>query len=150
MSRRDSAEITIREEDNVRSTRDRNIPKPELYREIAQQLEALLEGERDLVANAANTAALVFQTLPDLNWTGFYFLRDGNQLVPDLSGQTRLRPHPRGPGRVRHGSRARRESIVVADVEVFPGHIACDTASRSELVRALDRRRSADRRSRSR
>jgi L-methionine (R)-S-oxide reductase len=111
-----------------------NVPKPELYREIAQQLEALLEGERDPVANAANTAALVFQTLPDLNWAGFYFLRDGNQLVlGPFQGRPACVRIPVGQGVVGTAA-ARRESIIVADVELFPGHIACDTASRSELV----------------
>lgn len=111
-----------------------NVPKPELYREIAQQLEALLEGERDPVANAANTTALAFQTLPALNWTGFYFLRDGNQLVlGPFQGRSACVRIPVGQG-VCGTAASRRESIVVADVEVFPGHIACDTASRSELV----------------
>ncbi|HWY16779.1 MAG TPA: GAF domain-containing protein [Rhizomicrobium sp.] len=111
-----------------------NVAKPELYREIAQQLEALLEGERDPVANAANTAALLFQTLPDVNWTGFYFLRDGDQLVlGPFQGKPACVRIPVGQG-VCGTAAARRESIIVADVEVFPGHIACDTASRSELV----------------
>ena len=111
-----------------------NVAKPELYREIAQQLEALLGGERDPVANAANTAALLFQTLPDVNWTGFYFLRDGDQLVlGPFQGKPACVRIPVGKG-VCGAAAARRESIIVADVEVFPGHIACDTASRSELV----------------
>ncbi len=110
------------------------VDKPQWYREIARQLEALLEGERDPIANAANTAALLFQVLPDLNWTGFYFLRDNDELVVGpFQGKPACVRISIGQG-VCGTAAARRESIVVADVETFPGHIACDTASRSELV----------------
>ncbi|HWE05479.1 MAG TPA: GAF domain-containing protein, partial [Rhizomicrobium sp.] len=105
-----------------------NVSKPGLYREIAQQLQALVEGEPDPVANAANAAALLFQTLPDVNWTGFYFLRDGNQLVVGpFQGRPACVRIPVGQG-VCGTAAARWESIMVADVEDFPGHIACDTA----------------------
>jgi len=116
-----------------------NPGKLDMYRDLAQQLEALLGGERDPVANAANTSALVFQTLPDLNWVGFYFLREGNELV--------LGPFQGKPACVRiavgrgvcGAAVARRQSVLVADVHDFPGHIACDVASRSELVVPLIR-----------
>ncbi|HEY2446623.1 MAG TPA: GAF domain-containing protein [Rhizomicrobium sp.] len=108
--------------------------KPEFYRQAARQLEALLEGERDPIANAANTAALLFDLLADVNWAGFYFLRERNELV--------LGPFQGKPAcvRIRVGrgvcgaAALRRQSIVVDDVQAFPDHIACDTASRSELV----------------
>ncbi|HTT83071.1 MAG TPA: GAF domain-containing protein [Rhizomicrobium sp.] len=111
-----------------------DIEKPELYREIAQQLEALLAGESDVVANAANTAALLYHALPDLNWAGFYFLREHGELV--------LGPFQGKPAcvRIAAGKGAcgaavvRRQSVLVEDVLAFPGHIACDSASRSELV----------------
>ncbi|HEY6578239.1 MAG TPA: GAF domain-containing protein [Rhizomicrobium sp.] len=111
--------------------------KPELYRQIAQQLEALLEGERDPVANAANTAALLYHALPDINWAGFYFLREGGGLVlGPFQGQPACVRIPPGEG-VCGAAAARRQSVLVADVQAFPGHIACDSASRSELVAPL-------------
>ena len=108
--------------------------KAGLYAELAQMLEGLLEGEDDMVANAANTSALLFQYLPALNWAGFYFLRDGRELV--------LGPFQGKPACVRIAvgqgvcgtAVARRASVIVPDVEAFPGHIACDAGSRSELV----------------
>lgn len=108
--------------------------KPEFYRELASQLEALLAGEADPIANAANTSALIFQMLPDLNWAGFYFLKQENELV--------LGPFQGKPACVRIAvgrgvcgtAVERAQSILVEDVHAFPGHIACDAASRSELV----------------
>jgi GAF domain-containing protein len=113
--------------------------KPEFYRELAAQLESLLAGEPDAIANAANTAALIFQTVPDLNWAGFYFLREQDELV--------LGPFQGRPACVRIAAGrgvcgvavARRQSVLVEDVHAFPGHIVCDTASRSELVAPLMR-----------
>lgn len=107
--------------------------KESLYAELAAQLAALIAGEPDLVANTANMAALVYHGLPDLNWAGFYFAR-GDELV--------LGPFQGRPACVRIGwgkgvcgsAAARGAAIVVPDVEAFPGHIACDAASRSELV----------------
>jgi L-methionine (R)-S-oxide reductase len=115
-----------------------DVGKPEFYRELCGQLGALLAGERDPIANAANTSALLFQLMPDLNWAGFYFLR-GSELV--------LGPFQGKPACVRiavgHGvcgtAVARRQSVLVEDVHAFPGHIACDAASRSELVVPLAR-----------
>ncbi len=113
--------------------------KPEFYRELADQLEALLDGEHDPIANAANTSALIFQMLPDLNWAGFYFLRQENELV--------LGPFQGKPACVRIAvgrgvcgtAVERMQSVLVEDVHAFPGHIACDAASRSELVVPLFR-----------
>ena len=107
--------------------------KPQLYEHLAQQARALLHGETDRIANAANLSALIWHTLPDLNWAGFY-LFDGNELV--------LGPFQGKPACVRIalgrgvcGSAAlRRQTMVVADVHAFPGHIACDSASNSEIV----------------
>src|SRR5512139_1899189 len=108
--------------------------KAELYRELAQQLDGLLSGERDAIANAANTAAMLFYTLTDLNWSGFYFLKSTDELV--------LGPFQGKPACVRIavgrgvcGTAVQEQrTLVVQDVEQFPGHIACDSASRSEIV----------------
>jgi GAF domain-containing protein len=103
------------------------------YRELEKQLRALLHGERDTIANLANAAALIYQSLPELNWAGFYWLV-GNELV--------LGPFQGKPACVRilvgkgvcGTAAARRETVLVPDVHTFPGHIACDAASRSEIV----------------
>lgn len=113
--------------------------KATLYRELAQQLDGLLSDERDAIANAANTAALIFTSLPDLNWAGFYFLRSPSELV--------LGPFQGNPACVRiavgrgvcGAAVEQRRSMLVEDVHAFPGHIACDAASRSELVVPLIR-----------
>jgi L-methionine (R)-S-oxide reductase len=107
--------------------------KPELYRELAEQLAALLAGETNLIANAANTAALIYHTLPDLNWAGFYF-RDSEELVlGPFQGKPACVRIPLGKG-VCGAAAARTASVLVPDVRDFPGHIACDPNSRSELV----------------
>ena len=108
--------------------------KSELYENLCDQLSALLAGESDPVANAANTSALVFQLLPDINWAGFYFLRAKDELV--------LGPFQGKPACVRIAAGrgvcgtavAERRPVLVEDVLAFPGHIACDSDSRSELV----------------
>jgi L-methionine (R)-S-oxide reductase len=104
-----------------------------LYDELARQLEALVSGERSLLANAANLSSLLFHALPDVNWAGFYFL-DGEDLVlGPFQGKTACTRI--GPGRGVCGAAvARGETIVVPDVHAFSDHIACDSASRSELV----------------
>jgi GAF domain-containing protein len=107
--------------------------KPELYRDLLRQLFALLAGERDLVANAANTAALIYHGLPDLNWAGFYF-RHGTELVlGPFQGKPACVRIPIGTG-VCGTAAERAAAVLVADVHDFPGHIACDPNSRSELV----------------
>lgn len=108
------------------------------YRELAQRMEALLAGERDLVANAANAASLIGHALPDLNWAGFYFMKEGELVLGPFQGKPACVRIALGRG-VCGTAAARRESVVVPDVHAFPGHIACDTASRSEIVVPLVR-----------
>ena len=107
--------------------------KAEFYRELAGQLEALLAGERDVVANAANTSALLYQMMPDLNWAGFYMMREGELVLGPFQGKPACVRIPVGRG-VCGAAVERRASVLVEDVHAFPGHIACDAASRSELV----------------
>ena len=107
--------------------------KADAYRDLAQQLTALIGDERDAIANAANTAALLFDLLPDLNWAGFYFLNGGELVLGPFQGKPACVRIALGRG-VCGTAAATRTSQVVADVHDFPGHIACDAASRSELV----------------
>lgn len=108
--------------------------KPDFYRALASQLEGLLSGERDVIANAANTAALVYHMLPDLNWAGFYFLRENDDLVlGPFQGKPACVRIAKGRG-VCGTAAATQRSVLVDDVLAFPGHIACDADSRSELV----------------
>jgi L-methionine (R)-S-oxide reductase len=102
-------------------------------RDLAQLVAGVLEGERDPWANAANTAALVFECLPELNWAGFYFLRGGELVVGPFQGRTACVRIAMGAG-VCGTAAKRREVVIVPDVHAFPGHIACDTASNSEIV----------------
>ncbi|MFP7723086.1 GAF domain-containing protein [Lysobacter sp. A3-1-A15] len=112
--------------------------KPEQYSQLLEQARGLMSGERDRIANAANLAALLYHGLPDLNWAGFYFF-DGTELVvgpfQGLPACVRI-PMDRGVC----GAAAReRTTQRVDDVHAFPGHIACDAASRSEIVVPLVR-----------
>jgi L-methionine (R)-S-oxide reductase len=107
--------------------------KAELHSVLAEQARALLEGERDLTANAANLAALVFHTLPHLNWAGFYWLKGGELVLGPFQGKPACVRIALGKGVCGTAAQAGR-SIVVPDVNDFPGHIACDSASRSEVV----------------
>jgi GAF domain-containing protein len=109
------------------------LAKPEAYREMNVQLAAVLAGERDGLANAANLAAIVWQSLPDLNWAGFYFLRKGELVLGPFQGKVACVRIAMGSG-VCGTAAERRETVIVPDVENFPGHIACDAASRSEIV----------------
>jgi L-methionine (R)-S-oxide reductase len=107
------------------------------YASLADELNGLLSGESDLIANAANTAALLFDALPDINWAGFYFLR-GSPLQAELvvgpfQGKPACVRIPLGKG-VCGTVAVTRATLVVPDVHEFPGHIACDAASRSEIV----------------
>ena len=115
-----------------------DLPKPELYRDLATQLDALLAGEGDFVANAANTSALLYHALPDLNWAGFYLMCGGELVLGPFQGKPACVRIPVGRG-VCGTAVEQRRSLVVADVHAFPGHIACDSASRSELVVPLVR-----------
>jgi GAF domain-containing protein len=109
--------------------------KPRAYAELEASLRALLAGEKDFVACAANTAALIYWSLPQLNWAGFYLVepRTGDLVLGPFQGKpacVRIAP---GKG-VCGTAAARRETVVVQDVHAFPGHIACDSASNSEVV----------------
>jgi L-methionine (R)-S-oxide reductase len=110
----------------------------EFYAELERQLAGLLAGERDAIANAANTASLIFNTVPDLNWAGFYFLKDGELVLGPFQGKPACVRIPVGRG-VCGTAVARQETLRVEDVNAFPDHIACDSASRSELVVPLIR-----------
>jgi L-methionine (R)-S-oxide reductase len=107
--------------------------KSELYDELAEQARGLLHGERDRIANAANFAALVYHALPDLNWAGFYFYDGAELVVGPFQGKPACVRIALGKG-VCGTAAATRQTQVVADVDAFPGHIACDSASRSEVV----------------
>lgn len=107
--------------------------KRALYEALARELDALLSGETDAVANAANAAAALYHALPALNWAGFYFLRGEELVLGPFQGRPACVRIPLGRG-VCGTAAVRRQSLLVADVTAFPGHIACDTASRSELV----------------
>ena len=107
--------------------------KPEQYAELAGQARGLLHGERDRTANAANLSALVYHALPQLNWVGFYFY-DGNELVVGpFQGHPACVRIALGKGVCGTAAVSRRTQRI-ADVDAFPGHIPCDSASRSELV----------------
>ncbi len=109
------------------------VGKAEQYLELAEQARGLLHGECDRIANAANFAALIYHALPDLNWAGFYFF-DGTELVVGpFQGQPACIRIALGAG-VCGTAAATRQTQVVRDVNAFPGHIACDSASRSEIV----------------
>ena len=107
--------------------------KPDQYAQLLEQARALLHGERDRIANAANLSALVYHALPGLNWVGFYFF-DGTELVvgpfQGLPACVRI-PLDKG---VCGAAASSRQTQRVDDVHAFPGHIACDAASRSEIV----------------
>ena len=103
------------------------------YDGLADALGALLEGETDALANVANAAAALFAALPDLNWAGFYVLRGEELVLGPFQGRPACVRIPLGRG-VCGTAAAERRALLVPDVSAFPGHIACDLASRSELV----------------
>ena len=107
--------------------------KPELYRELAAAAQALIADEHDPVANMANLAALIWQFVPSLNWAGFYRVIDGGLVLGPFQGRPACIRIPFGQG-VCGAAAASGATQLVADVHAFPGHIACDAASRSELV----------------
>jgi GAF domain-containing protein len=104
-----------------------------LYSELSARVDSLLSGEIDVIANLANTAAAIYHTLPSVNWAGFYLVRHAELVLGPFQGKPARVRIPFGRG-VCGMAAARRESILVPDVHAFPGHIACDIASRSELV----------------
>ena len=114
-------------------TTDPNQPKPELYRELAEAAQAIVHGEPDTVANMANLSALIWQFLPQLNWAGFYRKVDGELVLGPFQGKAACIRIPLGQG-VCGTAAASGETQLVPDVHAFPGHIACDAASASELV----------------
>ena len=107
--------------------------KADLYRDLASALDGLTAGEPDGIANMANAAALLWEYLPDLNWAGFYRNVDGELVLGPFQGKAACIRIPFGSG-VCGTAAATRESQLVDDVHLFPGHIACDAASASELV----------------
>ena len=115
---------------------DSSLSKAGLYREIGVQLSGLFSGERNGLANTANMCALLYQLLPDVNWVGFYFLQGRELVLGPFQGKVACVRIPLGRG-VCGTAAARRGILVVPDVNQFPGHIACDAASRSEIVLPL-------------
>ena len=107
--------------------------KEELYDRLASELRSLLAGERDFIANAANLSALLYHSLPDLNWAGFYLLKAGELVLGPFQGQLACVRIAMGKG-VCGTAAAQRQTILVDNVHEFPGHIACDSASNSEIV----------------
>lgn len=112
---------------------DPSLPKAALYRELAQAAGALTADEPDPVANMANLAALIWQFVPRLNWAGFYRVVNGELLLGPFQGKPACIRIPLGQGVCGMAAQTG-ESQLVADVHAFPGHIACDAASASELV----------------
>ncbi|MGO8973838.1 MAG: GAF domain-containing protein [Steroidobacteraceae bacterium] len=108
-------------------------PKEALYRELCDQALGLFAGERDGLANAANLTAMIYAALQDLNWVGFYFLQGDELVLGPFQGKVACVRIALARG-VCGTAAARRETIVVPDVHAFPGHIACDAASQSEIV----------------
>ncbi len=112
---------------------DRSQGKPALYRDVAASLAALLEGENDALANLANAVGLLAGALEKINWCGVYLLREGELVLGPFQGKPACVRIALGKG-VCGTAAATRETVVVPDVSAFPGHIACDAASRSEIV----------------
>ena len=103
------------------------------YASLAGELKALLADERDLIANAANATSLIYGALPDINWCGVYFHKEGELVVGPFQGKPACVRIALGKG-VCGTAAEQRKTLVVPDVHAFPGHIACDAASRSEIV----------------
>lgn len=107
--------------------------KREIYSDLTLAARGLFKDERDLIANAANLSSLIFNGLDDLNWAGFYFLKNGILVLGPFQGNPACVRIEMGKG-VCGTAAAQRETLIVEDVNEFPGHIACDVASRSEIV----------------
>jgi L-methionine (R)-S-oxide reductase len=112
---------------------DTNAPKSEMYRELVRSADALTRGETDGIANMSNIAALLWEFLPDVNWTGFYRVVDGELVLGPFQGKAACIRIPFGRG-VCGAAAQTGETQLVEDVHAFPGHIACDANSASELV----------------
>ncbi len=104
-----------------------------MYKTMIEQLKSLTEGEDDIISNLSNASALINETLPDLNWAGFYLMKDGRLQLGPFQGKTACLRIPLGKG-VCGTAAAKDETQLVKDVHEFPGHIACDSASNSEIV----------------
>jgi len=115
-----------------------NAGKVAFYRDFARQIEGLLTGETDFTANLANAAAAIFHAVPALNWAGFYLSRGPDLVLGPFQGKPACVRIPMGKG-VCGSAAEQRRTVLVADVHAFPGHIACDPASQSELVVPLIR-----------
>jgi len=111
----------------------RTAAKTELYASLVAQLRGLLKGEYDFVANAANFSALIYHSLPDVNWAGFYLLQDDVLVLGPFQGQPACVRIPMGDGVCGFAAK-QGETVIVPNVHEFPGHIACDSASNSEIV----------------
>ena len=108
-------------------------PKTAFYADLVMQLRALLKGEYDFIANAANFSALVYHALPDVNWAGFYLLHEDELVLGPFQGKPACVRIPFGKGVCGFAAKAV-ETVIVPNVHEFPGHIACDVASNSEIV----------------
>ena len=112
--------------------------KTEMYEHLSAQLSSLLADERDFIANAANFSSLLYHSLPDVNWVGFYLLKDNELVLGPFHGQPACVRIAIGKG-VCGTAAELRQTVVVENVHEFPGHIACDSASNSEIVVPLIR-----------
>ena len=112
---------------------DRSLPKPELYEQLRTELDALISGEEDWIANLANAAALLYHALPDVNWAGFYLLKQGVLVVGPFQGQPACVRIALGRG-VCGTAASKRHTLIVPNVHEFGDHIACDSASNAEIV----------------
>jgi len=110
-----------------------DVSKMQLYENLKAQLTALFEKERDFIANAANLTSLLFHSLPDLNWVGFYLIRNNELVLGPFQGKPACVRIAVGKG-VCGTAAAERQTVIVDNVNEFPGHIACDSASNSEIV----------------
>jgi len=130
---------TVSQKTVTKKTRKRRVAtstnnvKPKLYANLVVQLLSLLKDEHDFVANAANFSALLFNSLPNVNWAGFYFLKGDELVLGPFQGNPACVRIPLGKG-VCGVAAQQLETIIVPNVHEFPGHIACDVASNSEIV----------------
>jgi L-methionine (R)-S-oxide reductase len=115
------------------SSIDSSASPEKLYEQLCEELQSLISGESDWIANLANASALLFHSVPDLNWAGFYLLKADELVVGPFQGRPACVRIALGRG-VCGTAAAQRRSIVVPNVDEFPGHIACDSASKSEIV----------------
>lgn len=120
------------------TTIDTTLPKPQLYADLTTQLRSMVHGECDFIANLANASSLLFHSLTDVNWAGFYLLKDGELVVGPFQGRPACVRIALGTG-VCGTSAQRRATVVAPNVHEFPGHIACDSASNSEIVTPMIR-----------